>query len=68
MTNRTAEPDGSFRQYILPVHHECRPLPDPANPNGRFGNTQKRTALNAVASTFGLTGEEYGELKLENES
>ena len=68
VTNRTAEPDGSFRQYILPVHHQCRPLPDPANPNGRLGEQQVLTALNAVASTFGLTGEEYGKLKLKNES
>jgi hypothetical protein len=52
--NRSPEPDGTFRQYILPVHHECRPLVD-----DDMGDPQPVSALNAVASTFGLTGAEY---------
>ena len=60
VTNRTAEPDGTFKKYILPVHHELRPLPDlDEDPNGRLGEPQKLTAHNAVASTFGLYGREY---------
>lgn len=29
VVNRTAEPDGSFNVYFLPVHHELRPIPNP---------------------------------------
>ena len=57
--NRSPEPDGSFRNYILPVADNCEPLPDPSNPNGQLGAPQELTALNAVASTFGMTGKEY---------
>lgn len=58
--NRSPEPDGSFRQYVLPVADRCQPLPD--TPNGRLGRPQKKTALNAVASTFGMTGKQYAAL------
>lgn len=57
--NRTAEPDGSFRRYVIPVDRECRPLPHPNKPQEHLGAPQKLTARNAVASTFGMTGEEY---------
>jgi hypothetical protein len=57
--NRSPEPDGSFRQYILPVSDQCEPLPDPADQQAGLGNPQDLTALNAVASTFGMRGEEY---------
>lgn len=60
--NRSPEPDGSFRQYILPVSDECEPLPDPADPNATLGEPQKLTARNAVASTFGMRGDEYEQL------
>lgn len=59
VTNRSPEPDGTFREYMLPVADECEPLPDPNDPNGRLGQPQPLTALNAVASTFGMTGKEY---------
>ncbi len=59
VTNSSPEPDGSFREFILPVDRRCRPIPDPNDPNGEFGVTQERTALNALASTFGMTGVEY---------
>jgi len=59
VVNRSPEPDGSFRNYILPVMDNCEPLPDPMDPNGELGEAQALTARNAVASTFGMTGEEY---------
>jgi hypothetical protein len=59
VVNSTAEPDGTFRKYVIPVDADCRPLPNPADPAGEMGTPQVRTALNAVASTFGMTGEEY---------
>ena len=62
VVNRSAEPDGSFRRYILPVADGCEPLPDPADANAELGDPQALTALNAVASTFGLRGEEYARL------
>ncbi|HQT38911.1 MAG TPA: hypothetical protein PK231_05755, partial [Acidocella sp.] len=58
--NRSPEPDGSFRNYILPVAPNCAPLPDEGDME--MGEAQALTALNAVASTFGLTGEEYADL------
>jgi hypothetical protein len=64
--NRSPEPDGSFRNYILPVWDNCEPLPDPADLNGLLGDPQKMTALNAVASTFGMRGEEYQRLVAES--
>jgi hypothetical protein len=52
--NSTPEADGSSKPYFLRVHPELRLLQQ-----GSLGNGQKLTPLNAVASTFGLTGEEY---------
>jgi hypothetical protein len=62
--NGSPEPDGSFRKYILPVADNCEPLPDPDSPSGRLGEPQELTALNAVASTYGLRGEEYAKLQI----
>ena len=59
VVNRSPEPDGTFRNYILPVSDRCEPLPDPSDPHGELGEPQELTALNAVASTFGMRGEEY---------
>ena len=56
VVNRSPEPDGSFRRYALPVNPECRPI---LSDDGELGKAQKPTALNAVASTFGLTGAAY---------
>lgn len=53
--NGSPEPDGSFRHYWLQVDPDCRPILE----NGTFGDPQSRTALNAVASTFGMTGAQY---------
>ena len=62
--NGSPEPDGRFRHYILPVAPSCEPLPDPEDPDGRLGEPQTLTALNAVASTYGMRGKEYAHLKL----
>ena len=56
VVNSTPEPDGSFKDYWLMVHHELRPL---LSDEGELGWPQELTARNAVASTFGLTGAEY---------
>ena len=56
VVNRSPEPDGSFRHYMLPVAPNCEPLPDG---DGELGEPQALTALNAVASTFGMRGEDY---------
>jgi hypothetical protein len=55
VVNRSPEPDGSFRHYTLRIAPDCRPL----RPDGQVGRPQKLTARNAVASTFGLTGQQY---------
>lgn len=61
VTNSTPEPDGGHKDYILRVHHECRPLLG----DGILGVPQRPTALNAIASTFGLTGEEYRKILVQ---
>lgn len=55
VVNRTPEPDGSFKKYMIPVHPECRPI----YADGSLGDPQPLSARAAVASTFGLTAEEY---------
>ena len=60
VVNSTAEPDGARKRYFLRVHPECRPLlgTDAAG-EPSFGLPQELTARNAIASTFGLRGEQY---------
>jgi hypothetical protein len=53
--NSTPEPDDSRKPYFLRVHPECRPL----LANGELGAPQPMTARSAVASTFGMTADEY---------
>ena len=55
VVNQTPEPDGSFKHYFLRVDPRLRPL----LADGSFGRAQFLTARNAVASTFGLQGEQY---------
>lgn len=55
LVNSTVDADGTRRVYHKSVHPELRPL----LPNGQLGAPQKLTALNAVASTYGMRGEEY---------
>jgi hypothetical protein len=58
VVNSTRETDGSFKRYWLRVDPQIRPL----LADNRFGVQQCPTARNAVASTFGMTGEEYAPL------
>src|SRR5438045_4636107 len=55
LEGRHGEPDGAYQHFLLRVDPELRPLR-----RGGFGKWQHPTARNAVASTFGLTGAEYG--------
>jgi hypothetical protein len=55
LTNSTEDADGTRRMYHVPCHPELRPL----LPDGQLGEPQPMTALNAVASTYGLQGREY---------
>lgn len=55
VVNSSPEPDGGYRNYMLRVDPELRPLLR----DGSSGAVQKPTARNAVASTFGHRGEEY---------
>jgi hypothetical protein len=53
--NSTPEPDGHHKLYMLRVHPDLRPM----LPDGKLGKPQALTATNAIASTFGMTGEDY---------
>lgn len=55
VVNSTPEQDGTSQEYWLRVHPELRPLLR----DGQLGEPQQLTAHNAVASTFGLRGEQY---------
>ena len=59
VVNSTPEADGSFKEYVLTVRPDCAPM---FGDGRRPGAPQKPTALNAIGSTFGLTGEEYAKL------
>jgi len=58
LINSTPEADGTRREFWRRVHPELRPLLD----NGQLGEPQAMTAHNAVASTYGMRGEEYAPL------
>ena len=55
LTNSTVDAGGTRRKYFVPVHPELRPLLSDTD----LGEPQKLTALNAVASTYGMRGSEY---------
>lgn len=57
--NGTIE-NGERRRFFLQVHPELRPLLK----DGKLGDPQKFTALNAVASTYGLKGEDYCKIRV----
>lgn len=60
VVNSTPEADGSFKDYYLMVDSQLRPMwIDDETDEVAFGEPQELTARNAVASTFGLRGEEY---------
>jgi hypothetical protein len=50
-----------WKEYFLRVHPELRPMVPPSKVGQavRLGDSQEMTAHNAVASTFGLRGEDY---------
>jgi hypothetical protein len=60
--NSTPEPDGSVNVYFLSVHPELRRMRRTKGGMVVFGGAQELTCANAVASTFGLTGEVYTSL------
>ena len=55
VVNSTPEPGGHHKLYLLRVHPELRPM----LPDGKMGKAQALTVANAIASTFGLTGNDY---------
>ena len=57
--NATSQPDGTKKEYVLPVHPQLCPMTVDQNNRTVYGKAQELTALNAVASTYGLRGEEY---------
>lgn len=59
VVNSSPEPDGTFKDYFLRVHPELRPLQRRGDRVTVVGEPQALTARNAVASTFGLRGEQY---------
>ena len=58
LVNSTPEADGSRREFWRRVHPELRPLL-----RDGLGEPQAMTAHNAVASTYGLRGEQYAPLE-----
>ena len=60
VVNSTLNDDGTADEYWLSVNRELRPIRrNPATGKIEYGEPQKMTALNAVASTFSMTGREY---------
>lgn len=59
VVDKSPNEEGKFQTYVIPVDPLLRPLPNPRDPRGMMGQRQHPTALNAVASTFGMTGLEY---------
>lgn len=55
--NSTPKPDGTRETYFIPVDTGLRPIQGTSRVS--FGAPQAYTAKNAIASTFGLRGEEY---------
>ena len=55
LVNSTVDADGTRRVYHVPCEGELRPM----LPDRTLGVAQKLTCQNAVASTFGLTGDRY---------
>ncbi len=58
VTNSTPEHDGTRKIYTFRCHPELRPLAIPGV-RSELGEPQAPTCLNAIASTYGYTGEEY---------
>jgi hypothetical protein len=59
VVDKSPSEKGIYETHVIPVDPRLRPLPNPRDPNGVMGRPQRLTPLNAVASTFGMTGPEY---------
>jgi hypothetical protein len=59
VVDKSPSEKGIYETHVIPVDPRLRPLPNPRDPNGVMGRPQRLTPLNAVASTFGMTGKEY---------
>jgi len=59
LLNSTVEDDGRVKKYFLQVHPELRPMKLDPDGTVTFGEPQKLTAHNAVASTYNKRGEQY---------
>ncbi len=60
VVNATAEKDGTYKDYYLQIDPQVRPMwQDGTTGQISFGKPQTPTARNAIASTWGLRGEEY---------
>ncbi len=60
VVNSTLNEDGSADEYFLSVNRELRPMRrHPVTGQIEYKAPQRMTALNAVASTFFMTGDEY---------
>jgi hypothetical protein len=59
VVDKSPSEHGKYETYVIPVDPRLRPLPNPRDPNATMGQPQPLSALNAVASTFGLTGKQY---------
>lgn len=60
--NSTLEPDGTRKKYALKVDQRLRPMKQVMRGGTlvtEYGAPQDMSALNAVASTFGMTGPQY---------
>lgn len=58
--DRQPKKDSGIREtYFLRVDWQCRPMKYGRDAIVTYGQPQPKTALNAVASTYGRTGEEY---------
>jgi hypothetical protein len=55
VVNSTRGADGTYRDYFLRCHPELRPM----RQDGSLGEPQEMTAKAAIASTFGMTADEY---------
>lgn len=58
VTNSSTEPDGTRKRYSFRCHPELKPLPIPGL-RSEYGAAQAMTCQNAIASTYGFTGEEF---------
>jgi hypothetical protein len=58
VTNSTPELDGTRKLYTFRCQPELRPLPIPGI-RKEYGKPQEMTCQNAIASTYGYTGEDF---------